>query len=84
MWVLISNVTHKRTGNTAHYIDGKIYDKLPYELKINKYQKGDGVYLVHYDEDQNEITDTFHDNVEDAIEQAKFEFGINEDEWVKR
>lgn len=80
--VQISKGPHQRTGNTAHYVDGKLCNELPYELKILKYRNIEGVYLIHYDKNGIEITDTFHENAESAMEQAKFEFGINENEWL--
>lgn len=80
--ILISKDKHHRLGNTKHYINGKIYDKLPCELKILEYENVKGFYLIHFDEHGDEITNTFHENVQGALNQAEFEFGINENEWI--
>lgn len=71
---------HKPTGNTCHRSG---LDLIPptIMLKIAKFSDTVGFYLLHYDNDGNEITDTFHETVEDAIAQAEWEYGIKENEW---
>jgi hypothetical protein len=44
---------------------------------------GPGEYnLIHLDENGDEMTDTFHESIEDALSQADFEFRIKPSDWV--
>jgi hypothetical protein len=40
-----------------------------------------GYYLLYLDSEGMEMTDTWHESVAAAIEQAKFEFGLMPDDW---
>lgn len=40
-----------------------------------------GYYLLYLDESGEEITDTYHDSLEKALDQAKWEFNVEPDEW---
>ena len=40
-----------------------------------------GYYLLYLDEAGEEITDTYHDSLEQALDQAKWEFNVEPDEW---
>ena len=40
-----------------------------------------GFYLLYFDRRHIEVTDTFHETVKGAMEQAEFEFGIKPSEW---
>jgi hypothetical protein len=71
---------HKPTGMTSHYLGAEKLSA-PYSLIITKYPNDDGVYLMYLDREGKEVTDTFHDTVEEAMEQAKFEFGVQVTEW---
>ncbi|HEY3197885.1 MAG TPA: hypothetical protein VGJ57_07710 [Nitrospirales bacterium] len=72
--------THKPTGKTRHYLGA---DELPApsELKIVRYIGNPGVYLIYLDKSGCELTDTYHETLDDAIAQAEFEFGITPNEW---
>ncbi len=52
----------------------------PYQLKI--VQLYDGILLIHFDEFNNELTDTLHGDVDDAMKQAELEFCVQREEWV--
>ena len=53
----------------------------PAMLRIVKY--GDsGVYLYYCDEAGGEYTDTWHETIARAIEQAEFEFNVRPQEWT--
>lgn len=71
---------HEPTGKTRHS-SGSV--KLPTValLKIATYADAEGYYLLHFDEDGNEITDTFHESVKDAMAQAKWEYQVDIRDW---
>lgn len=73
---------HIVTGKTVHKL-GKEVLPTPSILKIAQYRDDDGFYLFYCDPNGTEITDTYHGSVAEAMEQAKFEFGIVPDEWEK-
>lgn len=80
-YVYLTN-EHSSTFRTVHKIGDKVIDK-PYKLQIVKYKNCNGFYLIHLNINEEEMTDTYHDTLEDAMEQADWEFGINKKEWVK-
>ena len=41
-----------------------------------------GFSLLHYDADENCVADTWHPTLDEAMDQAKFEFGIEEADWI--
>jgi len=71
---------HVPTGKTHHY-DGEKELPRAAMLKIVKYDDEDGFYLLHFDADGIEITDTFHESVEDALAQAEWEYRVKLGEW---
>jgi hypothetical protein len=71
---------HSPTGKTRHRSGGALLPP-PAELRIAQYSNDPGYYLLHYDSDGREMTDTYHDSLEDAIAQAEWEFGAHEGEW---
>ena len=73
---------HAATGFTRHTSNG---DDLPapYWLRIVEYEDGPGFYLLYLAENLDEQTDTWHSSVEDAMEQARLEFGISTHDWIK-
>jgi hypothetical protein len=71
---------HQPTGKTRHY-HGAMPIPAPAELLIVRYPDDSGFYLLHFDEKGNELTDTYHDTLEDAQTQADWEFHVKSDEW---
>jgi hypothetical protein len=71
---------HASTGKTRHFRGG-IALSLPAELTIVKYPNDPGYYLLHFDEAGQEMTDTYHENLASAIEQAEWEFNIRPEDW---
>ena len=71
---------NRPTGKTIHRRD---CDELPppQRLLIVRYPDVDGVYLLYMDEHGSEQADTFHDDVQGAIEQAQWEFGVSRSQW---
>ena len=76
----VALTSHRSTGRTRHFVEGQLADR-PAALKIVSYQDGSGVYLIHFDAAGEEVTDTFHETVADAMAQAEFEFGVADSEW---
>ena len=80
---------HVPTGKTRHTEGCLTSDGLvpgpelpaPSQLVIAQLRPDEGYYLLHLDNQGNEITDTYHGNLEDALGQAKWEFEIEVDEW---
>ena len=40
-----------------------------------------GSICLYFDANGDEMTDTYHDSIEDAMAQADFEFEVRPDEW---
>ena len=76
-----ANINKKNvTGKTVHKINDEILEA-PTKLTIVQYQNDNGVYLLYFNSDNQEITDTYHDNLQTALDQAKFEFNLDESDW---
>ena len=71
---------HRPTGKTRHYRGGRELP-VPAALWIVRYDGDPGFYLFYLDDRGREMTDTYHDTLEGALSQAKWEFGVGEDEW---
>lgn len=76
------NDANIQTGNTKHYISGNEQNNFS-NLAICQYTNDQGFYLFYCDENWNNITDTWHESIEDAIEQAEFEFSGTTHQWKK-
>jgi hypothetical protein len=50
-------------------------------LRIAQYPSDPGFYLLYCDGDGREMTDTYHDSLEEAMAQAEWEFETKEGEW---
>ena len=75
---------HLRPGRTRHYIkDANGHREFaPFvSLEIASYPEEKSCYLFHISEN-GEMADTWHESLQDAIEQAEFEFGVRKDEWT--
>ena len=69
--------------NAKHYSNGDLLPR-PTALSIAEYIGGSGgFYLFYLDEAGKEQTDTFHDTLEQAFNQAELEFNIKKNEWEK-
>ncbi len=53
----------------------------PAQLTIARYPGDAGVHLLYLGPAGDELTDTFHDDVDGALAQAEFEFGVTRAEW---
>lgn len=73
---------HRPTGNTTHYNGNTVLGPFAI-IAICKYGDDNGFYLFYCDDHWEVLTDTFHESLEDAMEQAEFEFqGISE-AWIR-
>ena len=80
---------HRPTGKTRHTEGFLLPEGLvrgpelpaPYELVIAQLPPDDGYYLLYLDKSGNEITDTYHDSLEEALAQARWEFDVEHSEW---
>lgn len=71
---------HIPTGKTKHF-DSSVELGKPSILKIVQYKDDAGFYLIYCDDRGEELTDTYHDSLKDAMDQAKWEFQIEPQEW---
>lgn len=53
----------------------------PAQLAIARYPGDVGVYLLYLGPTGDELTDMFHDDVDGALAQAEFDFGVTRAEW---
>jgi hypothetical protein len=63
------------TGATRHEVDGIEVRRFA-ALAVAQYEGSDSVYLFYCDADWRVVTDTEHESIPAAIEQAHFEFGL--------
>ena len=68
------------TGKTVHISGGEELHA-PSKLQITQYPDDKGYYLIYLDSSGDEMTDTYHDTIEEAMEQAKWEFNVTVDDW---
>ena len=81
---------HRPTGNTVHR-SGIISDEgelikgselpAPHSLMIAQLLPDPGYLLLYLDEEGEEITDAYHESLEQALDQATWEFNVEPDEW---
>lgn len=72
--------SHRPTGRTRHYRDDKLLPP-PSELRIVQYPEDPGFYLLYCDDSGIEMTDTYHDALEGALNQAEWELQVKPGEW---
>jgi hypothetical protein len=75
---------HLLPGRTKHtLIDSKGAREFPpfTSLEIAQHSGDSGYYLLHLCEG-GEGTDTWHENLDDALYQAEWEFGVRPEEWT--
>jgi len=69
------------TGKTRHSI-GSAKAPVPSSLSIGQMPDDPGYYLLYLDEGGHEITDTYHETLQSALEQASWEFEVPETAWI--
>jgi len=69
---------HRHTGNCKQIVAGELMG-VAAGLAICQYEGEDSFYLFGCDENWETVTDTWHQTLEDAKEQAEFEYeGVSE------
>ena len=81
LWRVALQNHHRSTGATRHYKDGSVIRDVS-ELRIVRFPNSTECYLLYFDEAGIEMTDTLHDDIAGAMEQARFEFNVQNDEWL--
>ena len=80
---------HTPTGKTRHF-QGSLGDDglvrgpelpAPHALVIAQLPPDEGYYLLYLDVNGTEITDTYHESLEKALSQAKWEVNVEVEEW---
>ena len=68
------------TGKTRHF-SGNIELPKPDFLQIVKYEDDTGYYLFYLNGSKECMTDTYHETIKNAIDQAQWEFGVDANDW---
>jgi hypothetical protein len=71
---------HQATGKTRH-LHGEKTLPAPAFLQVVQYSEDPGFYLLYLDENRQELTDTYHESLDGALEQARWEFSVKPAEW---
>jgi hypothetical protein len=83
LWFTPIDHRHEHTGSTVHSINGARIG-LPAGLAICQYEHHEGgFYLFNCDENWETETDTWHESIEHAKEQAEFEFKGAKETWIQ-
>jgi hypothetical protein len=69
------------TGETSHLVASRIPEalevsRLPDPFVVELSEQESGVYLLRLDRNESCISDTWHESIEAAREQAKLEYGV--------
>ncbi|WOI54505.1 hypothetical protein [Parvularcula sp. LCG005] len=82
IWAETKATTDLRlSGFTAHIAGGSRVEDAITRLRIVSFPPDTGFYLLYFDECGNELTDTLHETLADALDQAKREFDIDLAAW---
>lgn len=73
---------HRHTGNCRQMVDGELVGPAA-RLAICQYETEDSFYLFGCDENWETIADTWHQTLEDAKQQAEFEYEGVSATWQK-
>jgi len=77
------------TGATEHrqatLVEGVLVpgEQLPVPTTVEIAQTQSGFFIFHYDANGHCLSDTWHATLVDAKEQARFEFGIEDADWME-
>ncbi len=70
----------QRKSAAKHQVHGKVLNEI-HALQIVQIAGEPGFYLLYLDSAGDELTDTLHDTLGAAMEQARFEFDIGSADW---
>jgi len=82
---VVLNERHLRPGRTKHRLSDSqgLRDFPPFvSLVITRYPEDPGFYLMHVCED-GQGADTWHETLDDALNQAEYEFGVKIEERIE-
>ncbi|MDY6786452.1 MAG: hypothetical protein SW833_28740 [Cyanobacteriota bacterium] len=79
--IVLSNRHHQPTVKTQHF-RGTEKIPAPHSLQIVKYPNDFGYYLLYLDEQGEELTDTYHEQLDGAVAQAEWEFSVRPEQWT--
>jgi hypothetical protein len=82
LYTFIDN-THKFTGKCKQIVGGQLRGPMA-GLAICQYEGEDSVYLFGCGEDWQAVTDTWHQTLEEAIDQAEFEYEGTKTSWIRK
>jgi hypothetical protein len=71
----------KTAGRTRHIVMGTELPA-PAALEVAKYPDDPGYYLFYLDDLGCQMSDTYHSSLEEALDQAKWEFGVDLQDWI--
>lgn len=71
---------HDHTGNCKQIVAGVLM-RAAFGLAICQYEGEENYYLFGCDENWNTLTDTWHETLEEAKEQAEFEYEGTHQTW---
>ncbi|HEY1689581.1 MAG TPA: hypothetical protein VGF95_12045 [Solirubrobacteraceae bacterium] len=71
---------HRPTGKTRHSIHGADFPPTT-TLRIVQYDGDPGYFLLHIDKDGGEGADTWHQTLDEAMQQANREFQVKREDW---
>jgi hypothetical protein len=71
---------HHPKGNVHYFMEGRPMPK-PHALRIEKPPAGAVCYMVYLDRWDAAMTETWHPSPDAAVYHAKWEYGIEPDEW---
>ena len=74
---------HKSTGATRHYSGTVEITQQIVLLQIVQCPNDNGYYLLYLDNEGAELTDTYHESLEAALDQAPFEFCVQPEGWIE-
>ena len=73
---------HRFTGKTRQIVAGQLMGPMA-ALAICQYADDPGFYLFGCDTDWRSITDTYHETLKEATEQAEFEYAGVTQTWTQ-
>ena len=73
---------HKPTGACRHIVRGELLCALA-GLIVSQYKDDKSFYLFYCDDDWNVLTDTWHETLEDALDQAEAEYVGTRATWER-
>ncbi len=77
------NDKHTFTGDCKQIVAGEIMGPMA-GLAICQYDGETAYFLLGCDRDWSQVTDTWHQTLDEAIYQAEFEYAGTKNTWIKK